>query len=131
MQFTSRQLAKPLDKLTLEDFDAKLAVAFLNDLETTRGNCTQTRNNRLTALRALFRYVAAQEPTLLQRCQRICDIPLKRTQHKTIEYLEDKEIRAILDSVDSTSRNALRDYALLLLLYNTGTPVPVFKKSLT
>ncbi len=123
LQFVSREAAKPLDKLTLENFDATLVVAFLNDLETTRGNCTQTRNNRLAAVRALFRYVAAQEPILLQRCQRICDIPLKRTQHKTIEYLENKEIRAILDSVDPTSPNALRDYALLLFLYNAGARV--------
>ncbi|MCP4390061.1 MAG: site-specific integrase [Gammaproteobacteria bacterium] len=123
LQFVSQQLTQPVDKLTLEHFDATLVVAFLNDLETTRGNTAQTRNNRLAAVRAFFHYVAAQEPTLLQRCQRICDIPLKRTEHKTIEYLEDQELRALLDSVDSTSRNALRDDALLLFLYNTGARV--------
>jgi site-specific recombinase XerD len=123
LQFIAQTITQPVDKLTLEDFDATLIVAFLSDLETTRGNTARTRNNRLAALRAFFRYVAAQEPTLLQRCQRICDIPLKRTEHKTIEYLEDEELRALLDSVDPTSRNALRDYALLLFLYNTGARV--------
>ena len=59
----------------------------------------------------------------MERCQRICDIPLKRTEHTTIEYLEDEEVCAILESVDPNSPNGLRDYALLLFLYNTGARV--------
>jgi len=120
LKFVSERIDKPLDKLLLEDIDTNMILAFLDDLETTRGNCAQTRNCRLSALRAFFRHVAAQEPTLLLQCQSICDIPLKRTPHRTIEYLEETELRAMLDSVDPNARNARRDYALLLFLYNTG-----------
>lgn len=123
LQFAARQTAKPPDQLTLEDFDANLIGAFLDDLEQTRGHCSRTRNNRLAGLRTFFRYVAGQEPTVMERCQRICDIPLKRTEHRTIEYLEDEEIRALLESVDPSSPNGLRDYALWLFLYNTGARV--------
>ena len=59
----------------------------------------------------------------MERCKRICDIPLKRTAHTPIEYLEDEEVRAILESVDPNAPNGLRDYALLLFLYNTGARV--------
>jgi site-specific recombinase XerD len=121
--FVSEQVGKHVDKLNVEDFDEKLAARFLNDLETTRRNSTQTRNNRLAALRAFFRYVAGQEPTVLARCQRIIEIPLKRMQHKTIEYLEDEEMGALLESVDQDSRNGPRDYALLMFFYNTGARV--------
>ncbi len=120
LRFVSQLVGKHVDKLNLEDFDEKLVALFLNDLEETRGNSTQTRNNRLAALRAFFHYVAFQEPTVLARCQRICAIPLKRTQHKTVEYLENKEVGALLESVDQESRNGLRDYALLMFFYNTG-----------
>ena len=65
LQFAARQTAKPPDKLTLEDFDADLILAFLDHLEQTRGNCSQTRNNRLAALRSFFRYVAGQELSLI------------------------------------------------------------------
>ena len=123
LQFVAGETAKPPDKLTLEDFDANLVLAFLDHLEQTRGNCSQTRNNRLAGLRTFFRYVAGQEPTVMERCKRICDIPLKRTEHTIIEYLEDEEVRALLESVDPNSRNGLRDYALLLFLYNTGARV--------
>ncbi len=123
LRFVSEQVGKHVDNLNVEDFDEKLAARFLNDLEATRSNSTQTRNNRLAALRAFFRYVAGQEPTLLERCHRICEIPLKRTKHKTVVYLEDKETSALLESVDQTSRNGLRDYALLMFFYNTGARV--------
>jgi len=120
LNFTASRLEKPVDKLTAEDFQVKLVVAFLDDLETSRGNSTRTRNVRLAALHSLFRYIAGQQPEAMARCQQICTVPVKRTSHKTIEYLEDNEIRAVLNSVDPNSRNALRDYGLLLLLYNTG-----------
>ncbi len=65
LQFVARETAKPPDKLTLEDFDANMILAFLDHLEQTRGNCSQTRNNRLAGLRTFFRYVAGQGPTVM------------------------------------------------------------------
>jgi site-specific recombinase XerD len=123
LRFASQQVRKHVDKLTLEDIDERLVVAFLNDLQESRRNSPQTRNNRLAALRSFFRYVAGQEPTVLARCQQICEIPAKRTVHKTIEYLEGKEVTSILESVDQSSRNGLRDYALLMFFYNSGARV--------
>lgn len=120
LQFVSRRTRKPLDQLRLEAIDAAAVRAFLDDLETTRGNGVHTRNCRLSALRAFFRHVATQKPYALAQCQSICDIPLKRTPPRPIEYLEDAELRAMLESVDPQARNARRDYALLLFLYNTG-----------
>jgi site-specific recombinase XerD len=123
LRFAVGQRGKPTDKLTIEDFDEKLVLGFLDHLESTRGNCADTRNNRLAALRAFFRYVADREPTVLARCQQICAIPLKRTGHKTIVYLDDAEMRALLDSIDQDSQTGRRDYALVLFLYNSGARV--------
>jgi integrase/recombinase XerD len=122
-QFAAQRCNKPVDKLAVEHLDAGLVLAFLDNLEATRGNCPRTRNNRLAALRGFFHYVAREEPLVLSQCQRICAIPLKKTPHKCIDYLEDREVQALLDSVDPSSRQARRDYALLLFLYNTGARV--------
>jgi len=122
-QFAATRHQQPIDKLTMEHFDVGLVLAFLDDLETARGSSPRTRNNRLAALRACFRHAAREDPLLLAQCQRICQIPFKKMPHRTIDYLEDKEIRALLGSVDSGEKNALRDYALLLFLYNTGARV--------
>ena len=67
--------------------------------------------------------MAREEPTLLLLAQTIRTIPLKRTEHKTVDYLEDKEMQALLNAVDLHSRTGVRDKALLLLLYNTGARV--------
>ena len=47
LNFAAGRLQKPVDKLTVEDFQDKLVVGFLDDLETSRGNSTRTRNARL------------------------------------------------------------------------------------
>ena len=75
------------------------------------------------AIRILFSFIAREEPALLLQCQKIRTIPLKRTEHKMVEYLEEKEMQALLDTVNINSRTGVRDKALLLLLYNTGARV--------
>ena len=111
---------KAVEELTVEDLDEPLVLAFLDYLETARGCSVRTRNARLAAIRAFFGYLARENPLLLPHCQAIRAIPLKRHEHKTMTYLEEKEIQAVLDAVDSTARTGIRDQALLLLLYNTG-----------
>ena len=56
-------------------------------------------------------------------CGQIRAIPLKRAEHKTVDYLNENEMQAVLDTVDVNSRTGMRDMALLMLLYNTGARV--------
>jgi site-specific recombinase XerD len=72
---------------------------------------------------SLFRFIAREEPAVLPQCQTIRAIPSKRTVHKTVDYLEEKETQALLDAVNPALHNGIRDRALLLLLYNTGARV--------
>jgi integrase/recombinase XerD len=114
---------KSADALSVEEIDDALVLAFLDHLENVRGCIPRTRNARLAAIRVFFGFIAREEPVLLLQCQRIRTIPLKRTQHKTVEYLEEGEMQALLDAVNVNARTAVRDKALLLLLYNTGARV--------
>ncbi len=114
---------KSVEELSVEDIDGSLVLTFLDHLETVRGCSPRTRNARLAAIRAFFGFLAREEPSLVLHCQAIRAIPLKRTEHKTVDYLEETEIQAMLDAVDVNSRTGIRDKALLLLLYNTGARV--------
>ena len=116
-------LRKPVDKLAVEDITEKVVLGFLDYVQQVRHCSSRTRNARLAAIHSLFAFIAREEPTVLLQCQRIRTIPLKRTEHITVDYLEEKEIQAILDSVQINSRTGVRDRALLLLLYNTGARV--------
>lgn len=121
--YAADTLGRSVDGLAVEDITEKMVVAFLDHVEQERKCSPSTRNARLAAIRSLFAFIAREEPALLQQCQRIRAIPLKRTQHQTVDYLEENEMQATLDAVDIDSRTGIRDRALLLLLYNTGARV--------
>ncbi len=121
--YAADTLNKSADELSVEEINESLVLAFLDHLENARGCTPRTRNARLAAIRVLFGFIAREEPALLLQCQKIRTIPLKRTEHKTVDYLEENEMQALLNTMDVNSRTGIRDKALLLLLYNTGARV--------
>jgi site-specific recombinase XerD len=77
----------------------------------------------LAAIHALFRFVASVHPEHLEQCQRVLAIPFKRSTARVVEYLECPEIQAALLTIDRTTRDGRRDYALLATMINTGARV--------
>lgn len=114
---------RPAAELDLDDIGTDDVIAFLNYLEKERGNTVSTRNVRLAALHAFFRFVAGQYPDRLEHAQRILGIPFKRAHTRPIEYFEYEEFDAILLSVDRSKPNGHRDYVLLATMFNTGARV--------
>jgi integrase/recombinase XerD len=106
--------------LALDDISPEAVLTFLNHLEVERHNKASSRNVRLAAIHAFFRYVAVRAPDRVDRAQRILAIPVKRTTARPIAYLDYEEIRMVLAGIDRTTRNGRRDYALLVLMFNSG-----------
>ena len=79
LRFAQGRLRKAPSALSLEDVDAPLILAFLDELESTRGITARTRNLRLTAIHSFFRYVAFEAPTHAAQVQRVLAIPTKRS----------------------------------------------------
>jgi site-specific recombinase XerD len=79
-----------------------------------------TRNYRLAALHAFFRYLQTEEPKALLQCQRILAIPLKRCPRSIVTYLPPDDLKAILAQPDLNTPEGRRDAVLLSLLYDTG-----------
>jgi len=121
--FAADHLKKTVDKLDIEDLDHSLILAFLNYIENERLCSATTRNARLAAIRTLFNFIGREQPSLLEQSHKIRTISQKRIEHKIIDYLDEDEIQAMLNSVDPNSRTGIRDKALLLMLYNTGARV--------
>src|SRR3990172_971528 len=59
------------ERLCLAQIDVSLVEAFLDYLERERKSSSRTRNHRLAALHAFFRYVQAEEPDRMLQCQKI------------------------------------------------------------
>lgn len=123
LAFAQARLRKPPSALPLVDLDAVLVAAFLQHLEKQRRNSARTRNARLAAIHAFFRYVALQEPAHSAGCQRVLAIPTKKFERKLITSLTRAEQEALVAAPDRTTWLGRRDHTILLLLLQTGLRV--------
>src|SRR5256884_8544418 len=100
LRFVADRRKRSVSQLDLGDLAPLEVLAFLEHLETNRHNLAATRNVRLAAIHAFFRYCATADPARVEHCQRVLAIPFKRTGSRPIQYLEYDEIQAVLASVD-------------------------------
>jgi len=121
--FMKSQTRKSSTNLPIQDITPIRIRQFLNFLEQERGSSISSRNQRLAALRSFFEFVARTEPRHAEICRQIASLPAKRTTQAPVEYLEMDEITEIFNQVDPDQPQGLRDYALLLFLYNAGARV--------
>jgi len=107
----------------VEDVGVKTVLAFLKYLEDPaqgRGNCPQTRNQRLAALQCFFHYLALHYPSFGHFADRIRGIPVKRTPSKVMAFLDRQELQALLKQPKTDTSDGIRDLAILTFAYNTG-----------
>ena len=109
--------------LRVRDLDRDIVLGYLDHLERERGNCIQTRNSRLTAIRSFFHHVAANDPASLGVAQRVLDIPIKRSNCEVTPYLSDRELATLIKAPDQRTSRGRRDQAFLLFLARTGARV--------
>ena len=119
-QFVTATLKRAPSAIRIEDLNVSFLGKFFKHLESERNNCIRTRNNRLSALRAFFRYVAVTEPAFALQCQRVLAMPSKRYERKSVEFLTEEESAALLAAPDVRTWIGRRDRALLLLALQTG-----------
>jgi integrase/recombinase XerD len=123
LRFLAAKGGKAVTQLDLVDLDPAGILAFLSYLEHERKNGVPTRNIRLSAIHALFHFVASRNPEHMELAQRVLGIPFKRARQRVIDYLEYEEIESILQAIDRTTTKGARDYALLATMFNTGARV--------
>ena len=91
--FAADKKGKEPSKLDIDDLDAPLIGAFLDNLEHQRKNGARTRNARLAAVRSLFRYAALRHPDHAALIERVLAIPSKRFDRRLVTFLTEPEIR--------------------------------------
>ena len=123
LTFVATDRACRLTQLTPGDLTVERVQRFLLYLEEKRHNHRRTRNHRLTILRTFFEFLAQRCPELLAAAQRVAAIAVKRTAPAETRFLEREEVAQLFRRLPSAGPSALRDRALLLLLYNTGARV--------
>lgn len=118
--YASKLRNKSIDKLMIEDLNADLIKNFLSNIETERKCSISTRNQRLAAINSFAKFVGQNCIDYIEWVRMIKLIPIKKGPQKTITYLDRSEMDALLDEPEKQTKQGQRDYALILLLYNTG-----------
>jgi site-specific recombinase XerD len=120
LRFAQQRLHQPPSRLSFEQIDAPLIVAFLEELEKHRRLSARSRNLRLTAIHSFFRYVAFELPAHAAQIQRVLAIPSKRFVRSLVSFLTREEVDALLGAPDRSTWSGRRDYAFMLTAVQTG-----------
>ena len=111
------------EKVNISKIDKSMIEEFLLWLESSRNNSIATRNQRLAAIHAFFRYLQSQKPEYMFHSQRILSVPTKKSSQKVINYFSEDGVKQLLAEPDISSISGRRDLTLLSTLYDTGARV--------
>jgi len=111
--FAAERLRVKPSGLEIEQIDAPLILAFLEHIESERGNSARTRNARLAAIKSFCRFLEYRLPSAIEQCRQINAIPMKKADEALVAYLTRDELRALLDAPDLRSVSGVRDRAML------------------
>lgn len=120
LTFVHRRTGVTPAQLGFADLDAACVGAFLEHLEAARGNSARTRNARLAAIHAFFRYAGFRHPEHAALIGRVLAIPPKRVERALVTFLTRPELEALLAAPDRATALGRRDHALLLVATQTG-----------
>jgi len=122
-EYASNYLKVAPCNLNLEQLDAPLILNFLDHLETERGNGANSRNIRLAAIKSFMHFMEYRVPAALEQISRILAIPPKKSETRLVKHLTVEEMQAILDAPTPTTRDGIRDRAMLYLCFAGGLRV--------
>ncbi len=116
----------PIDDVTLDTVSAvspQTIIEFLMYTATGRKNVSTTRMRKLSALRSFFGYLFSKKHLIPS--DPTADIEGPKPKKALPKYLNYEECIRLLDTIreDTTSKNAVRDYAIVTLFLNTGMRV--------
>lgn len=95
-------------------------IDFLDYIEQETNASIRTRNQRLAVIKSFYAYVKDTNPEQLVNIQQILTIKCKKEIKKEFDYLTKDEIDEFLNNISTNSNKGIRDYTLLMLLYDSG-----------
>lgn len=87
MEYYKSEYRLPPEKLEYKDFTAARIEGFLAYLESERGIGISTRNHRLAAIHAFFRYLQYRDPAGFGQCAEVLSVPFKKAPVKPMNYM--------------------------------------------
>lgn len=111
------------EKIIITDLNKSNMLSFLDWLEEHRHAKIGTRNQRCAAIFSFVRYMQYIDPIHLGQWKEVLSIRLKKAETGKLDFISIDGIKSILEQIDRSTLNGLRDLCLISLLYNSGMRV--------
>lgn len=112
-----------IDYSDIQNIDSDVINNFMLFLEEENNLSISSRNQRLSAIHSLFKYIQKRELSYFDKCSQILSIEYKRTPVTIVSYLSMDEIKILLSIPNVKDDNKFRHLMILTLLYETGARV--------
>ena len=109
-----------IKELKFENINYSIITDFLLYLENDRKNSISTRNQRLAAIHAFFKFIQKRELSYYDLCSTILSITFKKAPQNTIAYFSKNELEILIKLPNISKKEDFRDYVLLLTMYETA-----------
>lgn len=112
-----------IDYSDIQNIDYDVINNFMLFLEEKNNLSISSRNQRLSAIHSLFKYIQKRELSYFDKCSQILSIEYKKTPVTIVSYLSMDEIKNLLSIPNVKDDNEFRHLMILTLLYETGSRV--------
>ena len=119
-EFVTVEKGIPLTDVTFETLNSKTIVDYLQWLEKERSCSVPTRNQRLACIRSFFKYAGQMDLTVTAFQNELAKVPFKKTASRTVEFLTEEALKALLNQPDTNTKNGIRDLFFMILMYDTA-----------
>jgi len=121
--FFKEQVGIPAEKLALKDITMERVLSYLEWLEKQRNCGPSTRNARLAAVHAFFRFLQYRAPDRMEEWQKIIAIKIKKAPRPRVVYLTREAIKLFLSRPDQGTKKGMRDLVMLSTMIESGARV--------
>lgn len=111
------------NKVNLSDITKETIVDFLNWLEETKHVQVHSRNVRLAAIKSFVGYLQTEDVEHIFEYQKILSIKSKKGPSNEVLWISKEQMKLLLNSPNSTTKEGFKDKVLLTVLYDTGARV--------
>lgn len=123
LRYCNDELSIKPEKMDFSLINRNMIEGFLSWLECQKKHSVSTRNLRLAALQAFFRYIQLESPEYMELCSSILTIKSKKTPITEMKYLSIEGIKSLLSMPDTNLKSERRNLAVLALMYDTGARI--------
>ena len=123
LRYCNDELRIKPERLDFTIIDRNMIEDFLSWLEYKKKYSASTRNLRLAALHAFFRYIQLESPEYMELCSSILAIKSKKVPVAEMNYLSIDGVKLLLSMPDTNIQSERRDLAVIALMYDTGARV--------